>query len=79
MNYLGQAIQEAKTGSLYSTQEKARVVQLIANTKGYFEGLADDTGEASNFQPSWNTNHHVVIFNELGMEAPVLQGISTPE
>jgi hypothetical protein len=82
MNYLGQAIQEAETGSLYSTQGEARVVQLIANTKGYFEGLADDTGESSNSQPSWNTNHHVVIFNELGTEAPfldVLQEISTTE
>lgn len=81
-NYLGQAIQEAETGSLYSTQGKARVVKLIANAKGYFEGLADDTGEPSNSQPSWNTTNHLVIFNELGAEVPfldVLQEISTTE
>lgn len=81
-NYLGQAIQEAESGSLYSTQGEARVVQLITNTKGYFEGLADDSGEPSTSQPSWNTNNHVVIFNELGTEAPfynVLQEISTTE
>ncbi|MGQ9661869.1 MAG: hypothetical protein ACUVWX_05950 [Kiritimatiellia bacterium] len=81
-NYLGQAIQEAETGALYSAQGKARVITLIGNVKGYFEALAGDTGEPSNSQPSWNTNTHVVIFNELGAEAPflgVLQEISTTE
>ncbi len=81
-NYLGQAIQVAETGSLYSTQGKAHVVQLVVNAKGYFQGLADDTGEPSNSQPSWNANNHVVIFNELGAEVPflkVLQDISTTE
>lgn len=81
-NYLSQAIQETETCSLYSTQGKARIVQLIANARGYFEGLADDTGESPKSLPSWKTNNHAVIFNELGAEAPfldVLQKISTTE
>lgn len=81
-NYLGQAIQEAEGTSSYSTQGEARVVQLITNAKGYFGGLADDTNEPLNSQPSWNTNNHAVIFSELGAEAPfldVLQEISTTE
>lgn len=81
-NYFGQAIQEAETGSLYSTQGKARVVRLISYAKGCFQGLADDTGESSDSQPSWNVNNHAVVFKELGAEAPllcVLQEISTTE
>lgn len=81
-NYLGQAMQEAENSSSYSTQGQARVVQLITNAKGYFQGLADDVGEPVNSQPSWHTNNHSVIFSELGTEAPflsVLNEISTTE
>ncbi|MGI6495057.1 MAG: hypothetical protein ACOX5G_03035 [Kiritimatiellia bacterium] len=81
-NYLGQAISATETSPLYSTSGKARIVRLIGNVKGCFEALADDTGEASNSQPSWNTSSHAAIFNELGAEVPfldVLQEISTVE
>ena len=71
-NYFGQAIFEAQSNTTYSVSGRSNVVQMITETKGYFEALADDSAEPTNSVPSWDTNYHAVIFGQVGDEAPSL-------
>lgn len=71
-NYLGQAIEEVSTNLSYSAAGRSNIVQRIKDAQGSFAAISADANEPVDSQPSWNTNTHAVIFNELGDEIPFL-------
>lgn len=74
-NYLGQAQIAVQVNPMYSVEGRAQILELLEDTKGLFEALADDSLEASNSIPQWDTNMHAVVFRELGDEVPFFSSI----
>ena len=74
-NYLGQAQIAVQSNQTYSAEGRSQILELLEDTKGLFEALADDSLEASNSIPQWDTNMHAVVFQELGDEVPFFSSI----
>ena len=71
-NYLQQSLNLVLSSGSYSDNQKSILTNEIATTRGFFEALADDASEPADSTAQWNTNHHTIIFNELGDELPLL-------
>lgn len=81
-NHLAHAITLAQTNTLYSTTQRAVVITQLDEMKGLFATLSDSANEPAESRPTWDTQHHALIFNEFADEAPfifIIKQMNEPE